>query len=126
MDDQRDPVQAQCLDEAVDVADVVLEAVADVGLVRFAEADQVRRDAAGATGDMRNDVAPQVGGCRIAVQEQHYLVTVRGGAGIDVVHTAAEHLDMMGREIEARADWLLHVSFPFRLLQSDTAAGVSG
>ena len=56
-------------DEGVKIADVVLEAIGDVRLARLAEADQVRREAMREVGDERNDVAPDVGRGRIAMQE---------------------------------------------------------
>lgn len=70
--DQHDLAQAQRADKPFQVSCVIRHAVGNVGLVRLAEADQVRGDAAGGRCDVGNDVAPQVGRRRVAVQEQHH------------------------------------------------------
>ena len=57
-------------DEGVEIARVILEPIGDVRLARLPEADQVRGDAMGNLGDEGNDVAPDIGGGRIAVQEE--------------------------------------------------------
>ena len=85
---------AERVEEGVEIADMVEEAVVDVGLARLAEADQVRRDAAAERRDMRDDVAPDVGRGRIAVQEQHGRA-VR--ARLDIGHGRIEHGDSSRR-----------------------------
>jgi len=69
--DQYELVQVQRVDEGVEVAGVVGEPVGDVGSAGGAHPDQVRRQGPGLAGDVRGHVAPQVGGGRVAVQEQH-------------------------------------------------------
>lgn len=49
------------VEEGIEIADMVEEAIVDVGLAGLAIADQVRRDAAAERRDMRNDVAPDMG-----------------------------------------------------------------
>jgi hypothetical protein len=57
-------------DEGVEIARVVFEAIRDVGLARLAEADEIDRDAMRDLRDVRDDVAPDVGGTGIAVQKE--------------------------------------------------------
>jgi hypothetical protein len=65
-------VDAERRQQAVDGALEEVEVVADAdGLVRDAEPGQVRRDHAVAASDRRHHVAPEVGGGRPAVQQQH-------------------------------------------------------
>src|SRR5262245_530909 len=59
------------VDERVQVARMVGEAVPDVGLSRLTEADQVGSDAPGDVCDVGDDVPPDVGRGGVAVQEQN-------------------------------------------------------
>lgn len=64
-------------DESVEIADMIGEAIGDVRLARQAEPDQVRRDAARHRRDVRENVAPDEGRGRVAMQEEGD----RGGRG---------------------------------------------
>src|SRR5437763_1641822 len=85
VDDERRPAEVEFLDEPRDGCDVaVVRVPADLfGLVRTSEPDQVGRDdAAGQRGD---DLSPEEGPRRLAVQEQHRIAL----AFVDVVHAQA-------------------------------------
>ena len=77
----------------VEVLAVVDEAVGAVaGLAGVAHADQVGGEAASEGRDVRNDVAPEVGGGGVAVEEDDRLGRV-AVAGVDVGHLAVEDAD---------------------------------
>ncbi len=74
VDDEHDVLaQIEGLEQAVEILPMMDEAVgagADfVELVGVALADQIRGDAAAPTGQVGDDVAPQVGRGRVAVEE---------------------------------------------------------
>src|SRR5262245_45091013 len=73
--------RAESIEEDVEIADVIGEAIFDVGLAGLAKADQVRCDAARDGCDVRDDVAPDGGRGRVSVQEQDNRAA---GAGLDV------------------------------------------
>ena len=92
MADQDDLLQAQPLEPGVQIAGVVGEAVADVGLARGAHPDQIWGQDPGLAGDVRDDVAPYVGGGGAAVQEHHRRLT---HPGLGVGHVGVD--DWNGR-----------------------------
>ena len=57
-------------DERVEIARVILEAIADVRLARLTEADEVRRDTMGDGVNERDNVSPDVGRGGVAVQKE--------------------------------------------------------
>jgi len=57
-------------DERVEIARVILEAIADVRLARLTEADEVGRDATGHWRDEGDDLPPDIGRGGIAVQKE--------------------------------------------------------
>ena len=72
VDREPDLLDAELCEEEIERAAEELEAVADAQrLVRRAEAREVRRDDAIGARDRRHDVAPEEGGGRPAVQQQH-------------------------------------------------------
>src|ERR1700736_6008785 len=80
--------QAQGVEPGVEIARVIDEAVGGVpGLARTAHTHQVGSQATPAPLDMGNDIAPEVRGGGIAVQEDHRLTT----SGIDVRHVRIEY-----------------------------------
>jgi len=83
-----------------EVPEVVEVGVVDVGLIALAHADEVRRHAAGERLDVRDDVAPEVGRRRVAVQEEHVLAL----ANVDVVHLRTEHLGELRLEGKGGGD----------------------
>ena len=85
VDDERQPIQPQGLDEPVDIARVVHEAVFDVWLVGAPEADEVGRDGPAERRQVGQDVAPQVARGRLPVEEEDRL----SRAHLHVVHPGA-------------------------------------
>src|SRR5882724_7218828 len=57
-------------DEGVEIANVIVEAIVDIRLAGLAEADQIRGYASRHRRDKRQDIAPNVGRRRIAVQKE--------------------------------------------------------
>src|SRR5439155_18550543 len=98
VNDERHVPQAQRIDEAVDIAGMVEEAVVKVGFVGLSHADQVERDAAADGRDVRYDVSPEIGRRRVAVQEQHRVAATF----FDVVHPRAEYVNILRFVREAR------------------------
>jgi hypothetical protein len=76
-------------DEPIEIAHVVLEAVRDLGLAGLTETDEVRRNAVRRRRHLRDDVAPDVGGGRVAVQEEGNGRV--GAAHLPIGHLRAEH-----------------------------------
>ena len=64
-------IEPERRDEGVEIVDLVGEAIGDVGLAGLTVADQVGRDAARHRRDPRDDVAPDMRGSGVAVQQQH-------------------------------------------------------
>jgi hypothetical protein len=58
--DERDVLETESLDEAIDILVVIEEPILDLGLVRLAHADQIHRDRPLAGAHVGNDVSPQV------------------------------------------------------------------
>ena len=100
MDDERDVAQVEGLDECVEIAFVILVRVREVRLVGLPHPDQVDRDRAVAVGHEGDDVAPQVGRCRIPVEEENRLAL----ALVDVVHARAQDLYVTGLVGKVRRD----------------------
>src|SRR5262249_690955 len=92
--DEGDAVEPERLEETVDVARVIDEAIADIGFVGAAHADQIGRDAAADAAHMRDYVAPQIRRRWIAVQKHDRIAA----ALVDVGHACAVHLDVANRE----------------------------
>ena len=103
MNDEGDVLQVQRLDEALEVLRMVEESVGDVRLVGSAHADEVGRDGTSHRGDVGDDVAPQIGRGRIAMQKQNGIPL----ALVDVVHLRAMNLHVLGLERELGRDRLL-------------------
>jgi hypothetical protein len=80
-------VDFKFLEPGVQVAGVIRKTVGGVGLPRAAHADQVRGQAAGLAGQLRDHVSPQVRRRRIAVQEDDRVAV----AVILVVHRRVQH-----------------------------------
>ncbi len=99
--DEDDPVEAQRLEPGVQVAGLVVEAVVDVRLAGGAHADQVRREHPGPAGQVRDDVAPEVGGGGVAVQEHHGRAA-RVGPGVQVGEMGVDHGDGGHRDGSSR------------------------
>jgi hypothetical protein len=106
VDDEREVVEAERLDERVEVTLVVLVGVGDVRLTGLAHADEVDRDRAIVVRDVWNDVPPQVrrGGVAVDEEDRRPLTLV------DVVHARSEHLDVTGLEGEVGGDRLTALS----------------
>ena len=66
------------------------EPVGDVGLAGFTHPDQVRRQAPGPVGNMRDDVAPAIGRERISVQEHDRDITV---SRVAIAHERIEYFN---------------------------------
>jgi hypothetical protein len=81
------------IDEGSEISAVGRETIGvGIGIWQFggiAHADQVRRDQPAAPLKFGNDVAPQIGRGRIAVQKQHR----RALAALVIGHAGAQHLD---------------------------------
>ena len=92
VDYQGDLAHPQRLDETLDVARVVDETVGDVWFVRLSHADQVKGDASALLGDTREHIAPQVGGGRIAVEEENGITI----PDLEVVHSRSLNVDEPG------------------------------
>jgi hypothetical protein len=68
-------------------------------LIGIAHADQVGRQAAAASGDLRHDIAPQIGRGRVAVQEQVHRFA---DAKLAIGHTLATDAgELLGPGLEA-------------------------
>ena len=98
--DEADAVEPERLEETVDVARVIDEAITDIGFVGAAHADQIGRDAAADAAHVRDYVAPQVGRRWIAVQKHDRIAA----ALVDVGHACAVHLDVANRERKIGGD----------------------
>ena len=70
MKNERQIAQAEGLDERIQVGGVIGEAVKDLGLRGPAHPHQIDSDRPAMLRDDRQDVAPDVGPCRAAVDEQ--------------------------------------------------------
>jgi len=85
-------VERELLEPRVEIAPMIDE---PVGAVRsragIAHADVVRRKAATERQQIRNDVAPEIGGCGVAVQK-HDRITL---ADVDVGDVGIEHVDSL-------------------------------
>src|SRR6185436_10160361 len=57
-------------DEGVEITHLILKAIVNVGLAGLAVADQIRGDASRHRRDERDDVAPDVGRCGVAVEQE--------------------------------------------------------
>lgn len=95
--------QAELFNQRIKVAGVINEAVGDVGLAGLAEADEVGRDAMRDRRHQRQDVAPDVRGGGIAVQEQRDRLIAPSCRAVS--HRAPKH----GRGAHFHVDWLAHV-----------------
>ena len=73
---------------------MIREAVGDIRLAGAAEADQIGRDAARDRRNMRDDVAPDIRGGRVAMQEQddRAACTCR-----HIGHGGVENVDVVAR-----------------------------
>lgn len=76
-------------DEGFEIAELVEEGVVDVGLVGLAIADQIRCNAAPDRCHMRQDVPPDIGRRRVAVEKQDR----RSRAFFDIGHRRSENVD---------------------------------
>ncbi len=99
--DEDDPVEAQRLEPGVQVAGLVVEAVVDVRLAGGPHADQVGREHPGPAGEVRDDVAPEVGRGGVAVQEHHGRAA-RAGSGVQVGEMGVDHGDGGHRDGSSR------------------------
>lgn len=88
MQHQTEIAQTQGVDEGFEITGVIDEAILEIRTLRAAHADQIDRQHPAQRLQLRNDVAPQVAGGRIAVQQQDRIAL----ADFDVVHARAEHL----------------------------------
>ena len=91
VEDQRDVRQRQRIEPGVEVARVIDESIVDCGLTRLAHADQVGSETAPFSLEARDDVAPEIGRRRIAVQEDDRLAR----AGLTVVDGGIEDRDVV-------------------------------
>jgi hypothetical protein len=104
VNDEGDVLELERLDEPLDVAVVIGEYVIDVRLIGLAETDVVRRDDPALIFDVGHDVAPQIGRCRLAVQEENGIAFTL----VDVVHSRTVNLDVsrlvgkLGRDLHWR------------------------
>lgn len=87
MKHKRDILELKCLDECVDISNMIFEAVLDVGLPRSSHADQIRGDAPRLGNEVWNDVSPQERGRRVAVEEYNR----HSGTTLQEVHRLAEY-----------------------------------
>jgi hypothetical protein len=94
MTDHDDVAQTERGDERLEVARVIFDPVADVGLVGVPEADQIRSDATDLRSDVRGDVAPQIRRRGIAVQEQSRRSTGQRWSLVQVSHPCSENIDV--------------------------------
>jgi hypothetical protein len=87
VDDQRDAPEVERLEPGVEVTDVIDEAIAAAGrLARAPHADEVGSQTASGVGQLRDDVAPEIGRRRVAVQEHDGIA----GPDVDVGHVGVE------------------------------------
>ena len=94
------------VEEGREVAEVVGEAVGKGGhFIRGAHADQVDGDAPSVWGNVRKDVAPEVGGGGVSVKEEDGLAGRRDGANIDISHAGAEDGSILLDKGECRGDF---------------------
>ncbi len=70
LSDEISAFDTQAVDKPIQEARVVFESIRDRGLVRFAESNEIRRDAESGRRNFRDDVAPYVRRRWIAVQEE--------------------------------------------------------
>jgi hypothetical protein len=91
MQDQDDVPNLQGFDKGFEVPDVILDPVWQIRLVRATHTDQIGSDASRMRRNMRNDIAPEIRGCRIAVLKQHDGTL----ADVDVGHMRAENLNAL-------------------------------
>src|SRR5439155_24661405 len=96
--DEGEAVEPERAEETVDVERVIDEAIADIGFVGAAHADQIGRDAAADVAHVRDYVAPQIRRRWIAVQKHDRIAP----ALVDVGHACAVHLDVANRERKIR------------------------
>src|SRR3546814_20318371 len=78
-----------CANETVEKGDVVREAIRDIRFVGLAESDQVRRNAICNLGNEGHDVAPDVRGRGVSMQEQHDWL---GKLSHDAIRTEARRV----------------------------------
>jgi hypothetical protein len=97
--DEHHVVDLQRVEEGIEIADLIDEAIVDVRLAGLAVADQVGRDAARDGRDVRHDVPPDERRSRIAVQEEDDR-PIR--ARLDVRHRRVEHVDVGPAENRGR------------------------
>ena len=92
MHDQRDiALEAERVEPSVEVARVIDEAIGAVGgAARIAHPDEVGRETSAEPGEVRNDVAPEVGGGRVAVEEDDRVAA----ADVHIGHLYARDVDV--------------------------------
>jgi hypothetical protein len=106
---QRDAVADEdAVQELLEVGGMGGERVAAGDLVGFAHADQVRGDAAAEVLHVRENVAPEVGRRRVAVQEDDRLP----GPGVHVRHLRVLDADPRARERVLGRDVVGHAADP--------------
>ena len=94
VDDEGDVLQPHLLNEGFHIPCVVKEAVLKVRLVGLAHADEIESDRPAVRRQIRNDVPPQVGGCRIAMKKEDWITRPL----IDIVHFGTVNLQIVGLE----------------------------
>jgi hypothetical protein len=91
MNHQGDVSQVERRKEPLKITRLIEKTVIDIRFGRPAHPDQVGGDATPQRHNMRNHIAPQVRGCRIAVKKDDRIA----GTGIHIVHRRAKDLDKL-------------------------------